>query len=482
METNEQIRKVLSQALEEELESFLEQVSQMTEGELKRLEKQVVKSSQAIGRKLMEGILNSRLHERRPAARRQGRCGHVQRLVGERPKELITLMGPVSFVRAYYQCLHVEETEGEHDCTHGEAPADALWGVEKQRTTPGVQEHISYLSARLTFEEAAQTMCRSVPIGMSGRQALTLMRPVGEALAATEDQQVLAFEAQARQRQARSQPSEQQQQTGIERLYIELDGVLARMRRGSVPMEKVERQRTGDVYREIKAGAVFHAERGPKRSELAPGVYVDTPAEDSVRYVARRTARGGFGWLLYQLAVDGGLEQAQQVVVLGDGAPWIWNLAAEHFPGAVQIVDLYHAKEHVWDVAHAVFGRGTAGGTAWAIAACSLLETGQIADLVSAIAALPPIPPEPGQARSIPERAVDYFTTNAQRMRYPVFRAQGMHLGSGIAEAACKTIVSTRAKRSGMRWTPAGLDALLPLRTAVLNDAYDSFWEEEYAA
>jgi hypothetical protein len=481
METNEQIRQVLSKALEEELESFLEQVSQMTEGELKHLEEQVVKSSQAIGRKLMEGVLNSRLHERRPVARREGSCGHMQRLVGERPKQLITLVGPVSFVRAYYQCLHVGEAEAEQDCTHGEAPADALWGVDKQRTTPGVQEHISYLSARLTFEEAAQTLCRSVPIGMSGRQALTLMRPVGEALAAVEDQQVMVLEAQARQ--ARSQPcAPPQPQQEIERLYIELDGVLARMRRGSVPMEHEEVQRTGDVYREIKAGAVFRAERGSKRSELAPGVYVDTPVPDSMRYVARRTAKGGFGWLLYQLAMDGGLAQAKQVVVLGDGAPWIWNLVAEHFPGTVQIVDLYHAKEHVWDVAHAVFGRSTTAGTAWAMHACSLLEEGQSEALVCAISALPPIPPEPGQARSIPERAVDYFTTNAQRMRYPLFRAQGMHIGSGIAEAACKTIVSTRAKRSGMRWTPEGIDALLPLRTAVLNDAYDSCWKEEYAA
>lgn len=132
METNEQIRRVLSKALEEELESFLEQVSQMTEGELKQLEEQVVKSSQAIGRKLMEGVLTSRLHERRPVARREGSCGHVQRLVGERPKELITLVGPVNFVRPYYQCLH-----------GGEAPADVLWGVDKQRTTPGVQQHIS---------------------------------------------------------------------------------------------------------------------------------------------------------------------------------------------------------------------------------------------------------------------------------------------------------------------------------------------------
>ena len=148
------------------------------------------------------------------------------------------------------------------------------------------------------------------------------------ALALAEDRQVHSVQAQAQQ--ARSQPQEEQQPKEIERLYIELDGVLARMRRGSVPMEQEERHRKGDVYREIKAGALFRAERGPKRSELVPEVYVDTPAPGSMRYVARRTAKGGFDWLLYHLAVECGLEQAQQVVVLGDGAPWICNLAAEH--------------------------------------------------------------------------------------------------------------------------------------------------------
>jgi len=478
VETNEQRKKAVRAAIQEEVEGFFAQVQDLSEGDLEHLEEQVVKTSQQMGRRLLEGILDSRLREQRPVARRQGSCGHRQRLVGERPKELLTLVGPVRFVRPYYQCLEVPTAE--KSCTHGEAPDDALWGVHERRTTRGVQREISYLCGRLTFEEAAESLCRHVPLGMSARQALSLMRPVGEALASAEDRQVKSLQAEAKQ--ARSQPPEERQTKEIERLSIELDGVLARMRRGSVPMEKEERQRQGDVYREIKAGAVFRAERGPKRSELVPGVYVDTPQPDSMRYVARRTAKGGFGWLLYQLALHGGLEQAQQVVVIGDGAPWIWNLAAEHFPEAVQIVDLYHAKAHVWEVAHAVFGRGTAAGTVWATQACSLLEQGQSEALVSAIEALPPIAPEPGQARSCPERAVDYFTTNAARMRYPVFRAQGMHLGSGIAEAACKTIVSTRAKRSGMRWTPEGIDALLPLRTSVLNGAYDSLWQQEYAA
>ena len=89
---------------------------------------------------------------------------------------------------------------------------------------------------------------------------------------------------------------------------------------------------------------------------------------------------------------------------------------------------------------------------------------------------LPPIPALPDASRSMPDIEADYFLSNAERMRYPIFRAKGMHIGSGVAEAACKTVVSTRAKKSGMRWTPDGLEAVLALRTAVLNQSYDSFW------
>ena len=265
----------------------------------------------------------------------------------------------------------------------------------------------------------------------------------------------------------------------IRRLYIELDGIFARMRRGSVPMEEHELKRRGDIYREIKVGATFLAERGRERSELAEGVYIDIPQEGSMRYVARRTAKGGFGPLLYALAEARGLSRAQQVVVLGDGAVWIWKLVAEHFPDAVQIVDLYHAEEHVWEVAHAVYGSQSQQACIWAKQACTLLAQGKIEELVEAIGKLPTILPAEGESRSVPEKAADYFTSNAHRMRYPAFRAQGMHIGSGIAEAACKTVVETRAKRSGMRWTPEGLDAVLPLRAAKLNGTYDQFWEDQ---
>jgi hypothetical protein len=236
-------------------------------------------------------------------------------------------------------------------------------------------------------------------------------------------------------------------------------------------------KRRGDVYREVKVGAVFEASRGPERSGLAPGVFVDQAGQK--HYVARRSKAEDFGKLLYALAVSCGLQRARQLVVLGDGAVWIWRLAAEHFPEAVQIVDIWHAREQVWKVARAVFGPSTPEAAAWADHVCSRLLEGKIEELVAEIVVLPPIPPEPETARSVPDIERDYFISNAARMRYRAFRTQGIHVGSGIAEAACKTVVSTRAKWVGMRWTPDGLDALLALRTAVLNDTYDSFCEQQ---
>lgn len=180
-------------------------------------EEQVVKTSQQMGRSVLEGMLDSRLREQRPVARRQGSGGHRQRLGGERPKHLLSLVEPVTFVRPYDQCLGVSEADASW--THGETPDDVVWGVKLQRTTSGVQHEISSLCGRLTVEEAAETLCRQVPLLMSARQALTLMRPMGQALALAEDRQGTSMQAQAQQ--ARSQPQEEQQPKEIERLSIE---------------------------------------------------------------------------------------------------------------------------------------------------------------------------------------------------------------------------------------------------------------------
>jgi len=479
METNE--RAIQYQAAEQELLQLLAAVEAIEDGDLKATEETIYQGIFCIGRILMEGRMTQ---EKEPVSTKiQGECGHEQKLVGYRKKKLITMFGEVELKRAYYQC-QIDEEENEQDqtrlCSHGRAPADEVWRIQGTRTTPGVQQYISYLCSMLTFDEAAEAYRRFLPGKMSARQALNLARPVGKALAKKEDEEVKALFDQASQSKTDDVEEEQQPMVkDIARLYIEPDGIMGRMRRESVPMEKHEQERKGDVYREFRVGTVFLAERGNERSELAPDVWIDTPKEGTQQYIARRTALGGFDKLLYTRACQSGLKRAKQVVIIGDGARWIWDLACEQFPGAVQIVDLYHAQEHVWDVAHAVFGRTTVQGISWAKRACDLLVHGKIEDLVAQIRELPSIAPPPGQSKSIPEQAIGYFTSNAERMRYPVFRAQGMHVGSGIAEAACKRVVSTRFKQTGMRWTPDGLDAILPLRTAKLNRSFDLFWQTQ---
>jgi hypothetical protein len=483
METNERAKREQYRAAENELLKLIEEVEGIAKGDFKELEEKIYEGIFKIGGRLMEGVLSK--GREAVQTKVEGKCGHELTLVGYRTKKMLTLFGEIEWKRPYYQCPVKEEKEEgnekdwEEFCTHGRCPDDEAWGVDGTRTTPGVQRHVSYLCATLTFEEAAETFRRFLPLGMSARQALNLMKPVGKALESKEDETVKGLFNKALHSKSDDEQASQKIVKDIRRLYIELDGIFARMRRGSVPMEEHEIQRIGDIYREVKVGATFLAERGSERSELVEGVYIDVPKEGTMRYVARRTARGGFGPLLYALAEATGLSHAQQIVVLGDGAVWIWKLVAEHFPDAVQIVDLYHAEEHVWEVAHAVYGRKSQKAEIWAEQACTLLVNGKIEELVQEISKLPKLLPVEGESRSVSDRAIDYFTTNAERMRYPRFRAQGMHIGSGIAEAACKTVVGGRAKGTGMRWTSVRLDAVLPLRTAKLSGTYDQFWEQQ---
>ena len=475
METNEKLKIALVQETEKEMLKMIEQVETIKEGDLQTLEQSVLRACLSLGRTMMEQILTHTEEEAERPSRREGACGHQQRLVGRRPKQLHTLMGKVTIGRAYYQCV-VEEEEPSATCTHGQAPWDSLWGQLAGRTSPGVQKLLGKLVSRLTLSEAVDTFTDVLPLPMSERQALNLIQPLGEALSQQEEKQVQALFEQAANKE--TQAAEQGSVLGpsIRRLYIETDGVTARIRRGSVPMEEAEAKRKADVYREIKVGAVFEGLPGRERSELVPGVFLDEPGP--IKYVARRLTVEEFGRFLYALAQRCGVDRAREVVLLGDGARWIRHVVEDHFPNAVQIVDLYHAREHLWNVANAVHGAGTPQGAAWAKQADELLTHGQIEELVQMIAKLPSIPALPGASRSIPEIEADYFLSNAERMRYPTFRAKGMHIGSGIAEAACKTVVSTRAKKSGMRWTPDGLDAVLALRTSVLNQSYDSFWDQ----
>lgn len=200
METNEYLQTALRQEAEVEVLKLVESLPTLKEGDLKGVETHVLERIMSVGRKWMECILSHESPCEPPPVRREGACGHEQHLVGVRPKQLLTMLGKVTFCRPYYQCVRSEQAEAagnKQECSHGEAPADAIWGVQARRTSAGVQQAISYLCASLTLEEAAETFSRLLPLGMSARQALNLMQPVGEGLACAEEKQVAALWEQA---------------------------------------------------------------------------------------------------------------------------------------------------------------------------------------------------------------------------------------------------------------------------------------------
>jgi len=167
-------------------------------------------------------------------------------------------------------------------------------------------------------------------------------------------------------------------------------------------------------------------------------------------------------------------DRAPRRAVLGDGAKWIWNLATEHFPDAVQIVDRFHAKQHLSDVGKSIYGATSELARAWAKARHDELDAGDVEAVLRALRVH-------ADADEEARKCVEYVETNRRRMRYAEFRAQGLCTSTGVVEAGCKTAIGTRLKRAGMHWTAAGADAIIALRCCKLSGRFEDFWERRAA-
>ena len=201
------------------------------------------------------------------------------------------------------------------------------------------------------------------------------------------------------------------------------------------------------------------------------------------RYIASQSQAVDFGRQLAALATHTGIYQdetpleTQEVVVLGDGAPWIWNLADEHFPGATEIVDYMHAKSHLYDVAKQAFGEeNTQAVNAWIDSTEPALYNGDTPQVVAHLRTLGT--QNPAIADSV-ETQVSYFQKHSQRMQYRTLNEKGYQIGSGVIEAACKHVVAERCKQAGMRWTKTGIEAILFWRCLLKNGAWQTYWNTQ---
>jgi Uncharacterised protein family (UPF0236) len=226
-------------------------------------------------------------------------------------------------------------------------------------------------------------------------------------------------------------------------------------------------------WQEVKLGCVFGAEQrldDAKRPALVARQVVavrGTPDELAARLWPRAVAVGA---------------AERPIIVLGDGAPWIWNVAAGMFPRRIEILDWYHADEHVSATARALYGEGTPKAAEWRTVQLDRLWNDGVDQVIDALRFLG-AHQRSAAKRTAVEDLSRYLTTNRARMRYATFRAQGYHIGSGAVESAVSYVVQQRMKRVGMRWRAAGADAMLALRSIYRSTGvWDEFWAVRRAA
>jgi hypothetical protein len=258
----------------------------------------------------------------------------------------------------------------------------------------------------------------------------------------------------------------------VPKAYLCMDGT-------GVPMVKKElvtrrgKAKDGTAKtREAKLGCVFtqtgfDEEGRPVRDEASTG------------YVGAIETAEDFGKRLYAEAIRRGVDRAKEVVVLGDGAPWIWNIADECFPGAVHIIDLYHAREHYWNAGRAVLDHDTAKLQMWAEKRRKELDKGDVEKVIEAIRQLSP---STDHGKEVCKKTIAYFEKNKDRMRYHVFRKRGFFVGSGVLEAGCRSVIGQRLKQSGMHWTVDGANSIIALRCCFFSNRWEDFWEHRAAA
>jgi hypothetical protein len=377
-------------------------------------------------------------------------AGHQAQFAGYRDKTVDTVLGPVTLRRAWYHCAA---------CGHGSAPRDEQLGVAGQAMSPGLRKMTARAAAAVPFAAAARLISELAGITVTGRRAGRRAEADGKAAAAVIEARSAAVAA----RQVILLPGGDPP----DKLYIAIDGT-------GVPMVAAETEgRDGKGEdgkartREVKMAVAF-----TQATLDEEGFPVRDPASSS--YLATFAPAAGFGTLMAAEAYRRGAGRARQITILGDGAAWIWNLAAQHFPAATQIVGLFHAREHLHDLANLAARLLGPGKQDWLAARLAELDAGDIPALLAAGRDLKFI----GSLAAERDKALHYFGTNASRMHYAWYRDHGLFVGSGVVEAGCKPVVGQRLKLSGMRWTEHGATGILTLRCQEASNRWDEVWPQ----
>ena len=375
-------------------------------------------------------------------------CGGLARYVERRSKTFHSVLGPLRFERAYYHCAV---------CEAGLCPRDRALGLEGIALSPGVLRMIGRVGAMVSFQEGHQLLGELAGVEVPAKQVERADEALGREIAQDEKRVVEP-----------PPPHEPVPPT----LYLGMDGT-------GVPVRKEElvgrpgKQPDGSAKtREVKLVTLWSAEQRDEDGTPVrdPGSISYSAAIESAAQKDTDDTLSPFAARVERQAIRRGFDRAARRVVLGDGAKWIWNLATESFPDAIQIVDRFHAKQHLSDVAKSIYGAGSDLAAQWSRQRWDELDTG---DIEAILCALHIHATKDEEAR----KCVDYIQCNRERMRYAQFRAARLCTSTGVVEAGCKTAIGVRCKRAGMHWTVAGVDAIISLRCSILSGRFEDFWE-----
>lgn len=392
-------------------------------------------------RELSQGIfacaLEGLIEERRQEAEKTPRCecGREMAYKGDRVRRQETYVGRIEWRRGYFYCRH---------CRRGRYPLDDALGMANGQFSDGVQAGVSWLAALMPFEAAGKTFTYLVGIGISGREVERLSEGRGTALETRQ-----AWEREELLRGEGFTNSKARERPGV--WAVALDAAKGRFH---------------DGWHDVHVGATFWA-----RPKIGGDEVCGTKAGEQ-SYVVQVGSLSKAGERLYAETIRRGIEPGRDLIIcLSDGAVGNWNQFALHFPKRVEILDWWHAVDHLWAAGKGVFGEGTTEAKAWVEARKTELWEGRVDSVLAALRA--------EAAKAGGKAAADevhYFETNRERMRYNEFRVKGYPIGSGTVESACKRVIIARMRQSGMCWTQPGAQAVLTLRAELLSDRWPDAW------
>lgn len=390
-----------------------------------------------IGRQAVEQVLET-AETAYPSTTVACECGQEANYVRRRESTFHTLFGKVKAKRLYYLC---------QICHKGHFPLDKTVGLRPNALSAELSRLVAMTGVQLPFRAGCELFNALTSVSVSDQAMGKATRTVGRIVDSIEKQwqQQIEDEQFLLKQKRESKPPL--------RLY------------GAIDATKVHiRDNKEHRWRDLKIGSWFEARGKPPTS---PDGQWCIRAEN-IHYYTDICPAAEFGTLFWSSGITHNAHLAHELIMLGDGAEWIWNLVMQYFPDAIQILDWFHASEHLMPVAQAAFITPDEQA-AWVTQMKQLMWAGQVEAIIETIDQLALV-----CSHDILRTTANYFECHKERMRYAYFRSQGYQIGSGTIESAAKQIGMMRMKVPGAIWNEANARIVAKARAAYLSDHWAS--------